>query len=311
MFPRVFLGLVTHNEEGYIEEAVRSLLSQSYPTFLLAIVDDASTDATGHICKSLAATDPRVRYFRNAERLGLAGNYREALAKRDVGCEFFAWIAGHDRYHPQWLEALLNAMDDHPEAVLAYSDTLRIGPDGGLLPPPQKPWHYLDTRGLSPSERVSSAVDAKGFGTMIYGLLRTDAIQYAGGMPQLLFPDVVFLWRLSCYGDFIFVPKPYYFRRETKGRLNRRALIARQRRNLFVRPNLLQRLPPAIAITYFFLRSPLTGLPSALAERELAIRRLFARRFLLKSLRKRRLWRYLNSPFPTLARRFERLMRNG
>ena len=57
-FPLVSIIVPARNEERGIEQAVRGLLSQTYPNFELIVVNDRSTDATGAILEQLR--DPRL-----------------------------------------------------------------------------------------------------------------------------------------------------------------------------------------------------------------------------------------------------------
>jgi glycosyltransferase involved in cell wall biosynthesis len=281
---------MTCNEAPYVEATIRSLLAQTYRDFTLSIHDDASSDGTDAICRALAREDARITYHRNPHRLGMAANYREAFSHRSRESDFFTWIAGHDKYDRRWLDVLVEALDRHPNAVMAYAETLSIDRDGKLLPKKTKPWKPFDSTGMSTRQRIMAIVEAKGFGRMIYGLFRADAIARCGGIPPVLFPDVVFLWRLCCYGDFLYVPGSPYLRRETKGRMELGALTARQRYNLFPQPSLTQRLPAALSVPAYLLVTRLPRLPPELEDREAAIRRLFARSFFLRDLRKRRLF---------------------
>ena len=62
--PRVSLGMPVYNAERYLEEALGSLLGQSFDDFELVISDNASIDRTGDICRADATKDERVKYFR-------------------------------------------------------------------------------------------------------------------------------------------------------------------------------------------------------------------------------------------------------
>ena len=73
--PRVSIGLPVYNGENFLEEAVESLLAQTFEDFELIISDNASTDRTKAICQAYAAQDDRVRYFRNHENIGASGNF--------------------------------------------------------------------------------------------------------------------------------------------------------------------------------------------------------------------------------------------
>lgn len=55
-----------YNCEKYIEKAIQSVLSQTYPDFELIIVDDGSVDNTHSICERYSAIDKRVRFIKMA-----------------------------------------------------------------------------------------------------------------------------------------------------------------------------------------------------------------------------------------------------
>ena len=63
--PLISILMPTYNVERYVEEAVRSILSQAYQNFELIIVDDCSTDDTFEILQNLAKEDHRIVLERN------------------------------------------------------------------------------------------------------------------------------------------------------------------------------------------------------------------------------------------------------
>lgn len=69
--PNVSIILTTFNRSKLLKRAVVSVLKQQYSNFILHIVDDASTDNTEEIVKSLQMKDKRIKYHRHAENLGL------------------------------------------------------------------------------------------------------------------------------------------------------------------------------------------------------------------------------------------------
>ena len=73
----VSVCLPTYNGADYIEEALRSILNQTYQDFELLIVDDGSTDTTLDIVQSFS--DPRIQLHRNPERLGIPANWNRCL----------------------------------------------------------------------------------------------------------------------------------------------------------------------------------------------------------------------------------------
>ena len=77
--PRVSIGLPVYNGDNFVGQAIESLLAQTYEDIELIVSDNASTDGTEDICRTFAAQDERVRYFRNAENIGLVRNYNQTF----------------------------------------------------------------------------------------------------------------------------------------------------------------------------------------------------------------------------------------
>ena len=247
---RVGIGLMTFNEEPYVGEAMRSLLDQTYGDFRLYVVDDGSTDGTWDVVRSLAERDPRVSAVRNERRRGMAANYLETFSLSAGESEFWAWAAGHDRHHPEWLGTLVRALDEHPDAVLAYPLTVRISESGERYPGYPSP--RFETRGLDLRARIR-AMRRGGYrvGDMVYGLFRTEALERAGVFPQHLLPDVLLVWRLAQFGTVVQVPEELWYRRFV-GLFS----IPRQRRNLFFgRPPWHAFLPWPLVNTAAFFRA--------------------------------------------------------
>jgi chlorobactene glucosyltransferase len=66
--PLVSVLVPARNEEDRVlAESILSVLAQDYGRFEVIAVDDRSTDATGAILKSLAATDSRLHVIEGAE----------------------------------------------------------------------------------------------------------------------------------------------------------------------------------------------------------------------------------------------------
>ncbi|MCY4386145.1 MAG: glycosyltransferase [Desulfurellaceae bacterium] len=84
----VSVCLPTYNGADYIEEALRSILNQTYQDFELLVVDDGSTDTTLDIVQSFS--DPRIQLHRNPERLGIPANWNRCLelAAGELVCLF-------------------------------------------------------------------------------------------------------------------------------------------------------------------------------------------------------------------------------
>ena len=59
------------NNIDTVEEAIHSILNQSYSNIELLITDDFSDDSSYDICKLISKKDNRIKLFRNNTNLGL------------------------------------------------------------------------------------------------------------------------------------------------------------------------------------------------------------------------------------------------
>jgi glycosyltransferase involved in cell wall biosynthesis len=90
--PLVSVICLCYNQVKFIEEAVHSVLRQSYPNIQLIIIDDASTDDSALRIKKIAAENPTVQILLLEKNLGncKAFNQGWALAKGDFVIDFAA-----------------------------------------------------------------------------------------------------------------------------------------------------------------------------------------------------------------------------
>jgi hypothetical protein len=105
--PLVSVVMTAHNLERYIEQAVTSVLSQTYAPLELIVVDDCSTDGTWRILQRLADEFPVVIRRLNT-KLGtyFAKNAGLSLAQG----EFVFFQDGDDLSHPERIRLSLHKM---------------------------------------------------------------------------------------------------------------------------------------------------------------------------------------------------------
>jgi len=215
--PSVALGLPAYNGARFIDEAVRSLRDQSYENFVLVCCDDASDDGTAEVLARHAAEDPRVVVRRSDSRLGLIENWRRtfAMARESApDARYFAWASDHDVWHPEWLERLVEHLERHPEAVLAYPLNVGIDDHGAAV---RESWRF-DTAGIGDTwRRLETSVRDIVPGSMVYGLYRADSLARCGVYRRVLVPDRLLLSELALYGEFHQIPELLWSRRYREG----------------------------------------------------------------------------------------------
>src|ERR1700722_6330272 len=119
--PRLSIGLPVYNGENYLAETLDSLLGQSYENFELIISDNASTDGTAGICRSYMKQDSRIRYICQPRNIGLAPNHNFLVG--EARGELFKWADHDDLCARDLLASCVDALDEYPDVVLAYSLT--------------------------------------------------------------------------------------------------------------------------------------------------------------------------------------------
>jgi glycosyltransferase involved in cell wall biosynthesis len=91
----VTIFLPVYNGANYIQEAIDSVLAQTYTNWTFLIVDNCSTDNTAEICRPYLA-DPRFNYVLNETNLGVHGNFHKALSL--CRTTYFAYLSHDDIY---------------------------------------------------------------------------------------------------------------------------------------------------------------------------------------------------------------------
>ncbi|MEC4684612.1 MAG: glycosyltransferase [Nitrospirota bacterium] len=205
----VSIGMPVYNGERFIRKALDSLLDQDYENFELIISDNASTDATEEICLDYVSIDTRIRYYRNEYNLGSVENFNRVF---DLSSgKYFMWAGGHDGWAPTFISSCVVDLENDPQAVLCYSQTIYMDlEDNPLYIMPDR----IDTRFLeSAAERLKYVLQKLYWCNMIYGVIRSDVLRQTGLFRNVIGPDTVLIAELSLAGTFIQVAEPLYFRR--------------------------------------------------------------------------------------------------
>ena len=84
--PQVSILMAAYNASAYLEDALQSVLRQTFSGWELLCVDDASKDCTREILRRHAASDSRIRVFHKDKNEGQAVARNEALmqARGDI-----------------------------------------------------------------------------------------------------------------------------------------------------------------------------------------------------------------------------------
>lgn len=107
--------------ERFLEEALRSILAQTFSGWELLLVDDGAHDRSTAIARQFAAARPdRVRCLEHPDH----GN-RGPSASRNLGIahargEYIAFLDADDIWLPEKLERQVALLERHPDAAMVY-----------------------------------------------------------------------------------------------------------------------------------------------------------------------------------------------
>jgi glycosyltransferase involved in cell wall biosynthesis len=209
--PRLSIGMPVFNGARWIEEALDSLLTQSFADFEIVIADNASTDATAAICRQAAERDPRIRYVRNPTNLGVLRNY-DRVFELSRG-EYFKWASCSDICLEGFLQKCVEVLDSRPDVVLAYPRAILILSPPGAEEFAQEYDDNLDLQQERPSERFREYLNREKINNVMNGVIRASALRQTALNRPLPGSDISMVAELTLRGKFVEIPDRLFVRR--------------------------------------------------------------------------------------------------
>jgi glycosyltransferase involved in cell wall biosynthesis len=197
---RVTVVIPTYDRPEFLEQAIRSVLAQTFPDFELIVSDDGTNPRTREVVERL--DDDRIRYRRTAGRLGIPRHFNDCA--KHAGSELFGLLPDDDVYTPTYLERMVAALDANPGAGFAQCGFYAV--DRGL-------------RCIEEMVAASASFHAAGDDALIWQLprllcnpaavlYRHDAMVSVGlWREDYHFDDWAFVVRVAYRRGFVFVPE--------------------------------------------------------------------------------------------------------
>jgi glycosyltransferase involved in cell wall biosynthesis len=211
--PLVSVIMIFLNAEKFIQEAIESVLSQTYSNWELIFVDDGSNDASTQIAQRYAQKYPqKIRYFQHADHRNRGMSASRNLGIRQSRGDYIAFLDADDVYLSQKIERQAAVLAAQPAAAMVYGttqywyswtgelddqsrDTMRrLGVRADIAyQPPELTARYLQNTARTPA---TCSV-----------LIRRKAIEAIGGFEERftgMFEDQVFFYKL-CLQEPVYV----------------------------------------------------------------------------------------------------------
>jgi glycosyltransferase involved in cell wall biosynthesis len=129
--PHVVICMATYNPPPeLLARQIESIRAQTHRNWTCVIADDRSNAAGRRAIEAVIAGDERFVLVPGTQRLGFYGNFERALGLAPGDADFVAMADQDDRWEPDKLETLLDAIG---ETNLVYSDARIVDPAGAVI----------------------------------------------------------------------------------------------------------------------------------------------------------------------------------
>lgn len=221
--PALTVILPVYNQERYVREAVKSILTQTFHDFELIVIDDGSTDATGRILQEF--DDPRLRV--------IAGNHRGFLSALRIGIEHARapWLArmdSDDISAPDRLQRQIGFLAEHPECVFVGSVFGIATPNNRFLVPSER----FDWRLLEPDDITFAKVAFADPSAVFSRRIALEVGLYDEAFPK---NEKALWYKMLTRGRGAVIGQPIYYVRWRLGSLSRSDLENARRTNNEIR----------------------------------------------------------------------------
>jgi glycosyltransferase involved in cell wall biosynthesis len=185
------------------ERQIESIRGQTHRNWICIVSDDCSTPKRFEALREVLGEDPRFIVSRSARRRGFYLNFERALAMVPPSADYVALADQDDRWYPEKLKTLLEAIGG---AQLAYSDSRVINRDCELISDTywsRRRNNHTDLLSLLVANSVTGAAS----------LFPRELLEYALPFPPAQFAHYhdhwIALTALSL-GEIAFVERPLY-----------------------------------------------------------------------------------------------------
>lgn len=121
--PKISVVMPVYNGAAYLNQAIESILRQTFSDFEFVLINDGSADKSVEIIQSYR--DSRIKLLHNEKNMGLAAVRNRGIAEAQG--EYLAWLDCDDISLPTRLEKQVKFLDDNPSVGLCGTWVRTIG----------------------------------------------------------------------------------------------------------------------------------------------------------------------------------------
>jgi GT2 family glycosyltransferase len=195
------------NHAALLPRSLGAMARQRRQPDEIIVIDDASTDNSRDVIRGFLPVLPQLRLLENPERLGAVGSLNRGLRAATGDAVYCG--AADDATDPEFIEAVLGALERHPEAGLACAEARLLTEDGtfqGLRPanmPAAREGYVTASETTALLRRLDNWIIS------VVTIIRREKMIDAGGFDESLasFCDSFLERRIALETGFVFVPR--------------------------------------------------------------------------------------------------------
>ena len=192
MAPLVSVVVPVYNQGQYLDEALQSLLGQTYSNIEIIVLDDGSADTTPEVLKKYTGK----LYWESQPNMGQSRTLNKGwqMAKG----EYLSYLSGDDALLPDAIMTSVDSLERNPKAVLTYCDFSLIDPHSRVI-------RQVTTPNFNFQRMITDVVCPPGPGPVF----RRGAFEKAGlwDAQYRQMPDYDYWLRLGLQGGFLRIPQ--------------------------------------------------------------------------------------------------------
>ncbi len=214
---KVSLIITVYNCQQYLEQAIASVVKQTYQDWELIIWDDGSSDRSSEIAQSFAEIEPRIKLVIESHQ-----GRNAALRKAHVLTEgeYVAYLDADDLLFPTTLQETVDILESNLQYGMVYTDHKIIDSQN---------WgRGIGTRCHIPYSPQRLLVD---FMTFHFRLIRRGVFESVGGITQEsgIAEDYDLCLRLSEVTQIYHLTKPLYYYRIHESQMSQEHYLIQMR----------------------------------------------------------------------------------
>nr|WP_295972082.1 glycosyltransferase [uncultured Bacillus sp.] len=157
-YPLVSILIPTYNRPLFFEDAINSVLQQTYPNIEIVIGDDSTNDRTENLIKDKYRKYSNITYIRNPRTLGQYENSINLFNKANGN--YINYLMDDDLFLPEKIEKMMSYfLDDHKQEIVLVTSYRRLmNKDGNYLPDLNINTKLTETNSIISGKKVGNKI---------------------------------------------------------------------------------------------------------------------------------------------------------